>query len=60
MAFTAKDLAINGGPRAKTSETPPMFPGGLEIGEEEKREVLESSIASTFSATTGRKSTRPR
>jgi dTDP-4-amino-4,6-dideoxygalactose transaminase len=41
MAFTAKDLAINGGPKAKTTETPPMFPGGLEIGEEEKREVLE-------------------
>jgi 8-amino-3,8-dideoxy-alpha-D-manno-octulosonate transaminase len=41
MAYTAKDLAINGGPKAKTTETPPMFPGGLEIGEEEKREVME-------------------
>lgn len=41
MSYTKKDLAINGGPRAKTSENLPMFPGGLEIGEEEKKEVLE-------------------
>ncbi len=41
MTVTKKDLAINGGPKARTTETPPMFPGGLEIGEEEKREVLE-------------------
>jgi 8-amino-3,8-dideoxy-alpha-D-manno-octulosonate transaminase len=34
-------LAINGGPKAKTSKTPPMFPGGLEIGEEEKKQVME-------------------
>ena len=41
MMYTEKDLAINGGPRARTTETPPMFPGGLEIGEEERNEVLE-------------------
>ena len=34
-------LAINGGPKAKTTPNYPMFPGGLEIGEEEKRQVLE-------------------
>lgn len=36
-----EELAINGGPKAKTTPTIPMYPGGLEIGEEEKREVLE-------------------
>lgn len=34
-------LAIEGGKPVKTTPNPPMFPGGLEIGEEEKREVLE-------------------
>ncbi len=34
-------LAIDGGPKAKTTPNLPMYPGGLEIGEEEKREVLE-------------------
>jgi dTDP-4-amino-4,6-dideoxygalactose transaminase len=34
-------LAINGGPKAKTTAGYPMYPGGLEIGEEEKKEVLE-------------------
>ncbi len=41
MTYTTKDLALHGGPKSRTSENPPMFPGGLEIGEEEKREVLE-------------------
>ena len=41
MGYTKNDLAINGGPKAKTTETPPMFPGGLEIGAEEKKEVNE-------------------
>lgn len=41
MAYSTKDLALNGGPKARTSENPPMFPGALEIGEEEKKEVLE-------------------
>jgi dTDP-4-amino-4,6-dideoxygalactose transaminase len=33
--------AIEGGTPAKTTPNPPMFPGGLEIGEEERRAVLE-------------------
>lgn len=41
MSYSKVDLAINGGPRAKPTENPPMFPGGLEIGEEEKKEVME-------------------
>jgi len=36
-----EELAINGGPRAKTTPNYPMYPGGLEIGEEEKKQVLE-------------------
>ncbi|HOJ11124.1 MAG TPA: DegT/DnrJ/EryC1/StrS family aminotransferase [Clostridiales bacterium] len=34
-------LAIHGGPKAKTTPNIPMYPGGLEIGEEEKKQVLE-------------------
>jgi 8-amino-3,8-dideoxy-alpha-D-manno-octulosonate transaminase len=34
-------LAIEGGAPAKTTPNLPMFPGGLEIGEEEKQAVLE-------------------
>lgn len=34
-------LAIDGGPRAKTTPNIHMFPGGMEIGEEEKNEILE-------------------
>ena len=34
-------LAINGGPPAKTTPNIHMFPGGMEIGEEERKEVLE-------------------
>jgi hypothetical protein len=41
MTYTKQDLALNGGPKAKTSPTIPMFPGGLEIGDEEKKEVME-------------------
>ena len=41
MKYSKADLAINGGPKAKTTPNIPMFPGGLEIGEEEKKEVLE-------------------
>jgi dTDP-4-amino-4,6-dideoxygalactose transaminase len=36
-----EELAIHGGPKAKTTPNYPMYPGGLEIGEEEKQEVLE-------------------
>jgi 8-amino-3,8-dideoxy-alpha-D-manno-octulosonate transaminase len=41
MKYGSVDLALNGGPKARTRESPPMYPGGLEIGEEEKREVME-------------------
>lgn len=40
--MTAEDeLAINGGTPAKTTPNTPMFPGALEIGELEKKYVLE-------------------
>ena len=41
MTYGRKDLAIYGGPKAKTTPNLPMFPGGLEIGAEEKKEVME-------------------
>jgi dTDP-4-amino-4,6-dideoxygalactose transaminase len=41
MSYSKADLAVNGGPKAKTTDNLPMFPGGLEIGEEEKKQVLE-------------------
>jgi len=41
MAYAKKDLALYGGPRAKNTPNIPMFPGGLEIGAEEKKEVME-------------------
>jgi dTDP-4-amino-4,6-dideoxygalactose transaminase len=37
----SEKLAIHGGPKAKTTPNIPMYPGGLEIGEEERKEVLE-------------------
>jgi dTDP-4-amino-4,6-dideoxygalactose transaminase len=37
----AQKLAIHGGPKAKTTPTIPMYPGGMEIGEAEKKQVLE-------------------
>ena len=37
----AEKLAIYGGPKAKTTPNYPMYPGGLEIGEAEKKEVME-------------------
>lgn len=36
-----EQLALYGGPKAKTTPNYPMYPGGLEIGEEEKKQVLE-------------------
>jgi len=43
MAKTIKleKLAIRGGPKAKTTPNIPMYPGGLAIGKEEKKQVLE-------------------
>lgn len=37
----SEKLAIEGGSPAKTTPTTPMYPGGLEIGEEERRQVNE-------------------
>jgi len=37
----SEKLAIYGGPKAKTTPNFPMYPGGLEIGEDEKKEVME-------------------
>lgn len=34
-------LAIQGGPKAKTTPNFPMYPGGLEIGDAEKKQVME-------------------
>lgn len=41
MKYTETDLAINGGSKAKPTSNIPMYPGGLEIGAEEKKEVME-------------------
>jgi len=37
----AEKLAIHGGPKAKTTPNYPMYPGGLEIGDAEKEQVME-------------------
>lgn len=37
----SEKLAIYGGPKAKTTPNFPMYPGGLEIGDDEKKEVME-------------------
>jgi 8-amino-3,8-dideoxy-alpha-D-manno-octulosonate transaminase len=39
--LTAQRLAIHGGPKAKTTPNIPMYPGGLEIGDREKQQLLE-------------------
>jgi dTDP-4-amino-4,6-dideoxygalactose transaminase len=41
MGKSDEKLAIEGGPKAKTTHNFPMYPGGLQIGEEESRELLE-------------------
>jgi 8-amino-3,8-dideoxy-alpha-D-manno-octulosonate transaminase len=41
MTTTINKLAVNGGPRAKTTPDIPMYPGGLEIGEEERQQLNE-------------------
>ncbi|HCS72634.1 MAG TPA: glutamine--scyllo-inositol aminotransferase [Clostridiales bacterium] len=38
----AEKLAVNGGPKAKTTPNYPMFIGGVEIEEEEKKQVMEA------------------
>ena len=39
--FAGSQLARNGGPKAHERPSPPMYPGGLEIGTEERDEVME-------------------
>ncbi len=39
----SEKLAIYGGPKAKTTPNIPMYPGGLEIGDEEKKTSIGSS-----------------
>ena len=46
MGSASTKLAIDGGTPAKTTPNIPMYPGGYEIGEEEKRQVIEALIAS--------------
>ena len=41
MSISKETLAINGGPKTKTTPNIAMYPGGLEIGEEERKQVLE-------------------
>ena len=46
-------LAIYGGPKAKTTPNYPMYPGGLEIGEEEKKEVQIRSVVPVMNVVEG-------
>ena len=39
--FSSDTLAINGGTPARSEPLPPMYPGGMMIGEEEEQAVLE-------------------
>jgi 8-amino-3,8-dideoxy-alpha-D-manno-octulosonate transaminase len=41
MKVSDKNLAINGGPKAKVTPNLPMYPGGYEIGDLEKEYVLQ-------------------
>ncbi|MEN8227299.1 MAG: DegT/DnrJ/EryC1/StrS family aminotransferase [Bacteroidota bacterium] len=41
MEKNSENLAIKGGQKSKTTPNFPMYPGGLEIGEEEKKAVME-------------------
>ena len=41
MEVNSRKLAIDGGPKAKTTPNIPMYPGGYEIGELEKQSVIE-------------------
>lgn len=41
MAINKDRLALFGGAPARTNPIPPMFPGGMEIGQEEKAAVME-------------------
>jgi 8-amino-3,8-dideoxy-alpha-D-manno-octulosonate transaminase len=41
MELNTMKLAIDGGPKSKTTENFPMYPGGYEIGELEKQAVID-------------------
>jgi 8-amino-3,8-dideoxy-alpha-D-manno-octulosonate transaminase len=41
MELTKSKLAIDGGPKTKTTPNIPMYPGGNEIGAEEKQAVMD-------------------
>lgn len=41
MAISTAKLAIDGGTPVRSSPLPPMFPGGMVVGDEEKRAVLD-------------------
>lgn len=41
MEANSRKLAIDGGPKAKTTPNIPMYPGGYEIGELEKQSVID-------------------
>ena len=41
MEKKVSKLAIEGGSKAKTTLNIPMYPGGLEIGEAEKKAVMQ-------------------
>lgn len=41
MELNTMKLAIEGGPKSKTTENFPMYPGGYEIGELEKQAVID-------------------
>lgn len=41
MTTTREQLALHGGAPAKRNAPPPMYPGGMAIGEEEERAVIE-------------------
>ncbi len=38
---SAAELAVNGGPKARTRPEVPMFPGGLEVGEAEREAAIK-------------------
>ncbi|MEN8250258.1 MAG: glutamine--scyllo-inositol aminotransferase, partial [Bacteroidota bacterium] len=41
MVKSDTKLAIEGGMKSKTTPSIPMYPGGLEIGDEEKKAVMQ-------------------
>ena len=46
-----EQLAINGGAPAKQRPNPPMYPGGMSVGQEEEEAVLRRCAANASFAT---------